>query len=65
MISLGNNKTVVDKMIDILAKQYREVLRKYEMNGNIDITELSNKIMASLEKRKWSCRNSNTITNFF
>lgn len=65
MISLGNNKAVVDKMIDILAKQYREVLRKYEMNGNIDITELSNKIMASLEKGNGVAEIQNTITNFF
>lgn len=62
---MGNNKAVVDKMIDILAKQYREVLRKYEMNGNIDITELSNKIMASLEKGNGVAEIQNTITNFF
>ena len=65
MISLGNNKAVVDKMIDILAQQYREVLRKYEMNGNIDITELSNKIMDSLEKGNGVAEIQNTITNFF
>lgn len=62
---MGNNKAVVDKMIDILAQQYREVLRKYEMNGNIDITELSNKIMASLEKGNGVAEIQNTITNFF
>jgi hypothetical protein len=65
VISLGNNKAVVDKMIDILAQQYREVLRKYEMNGNIDITELSNKIMDSLEKGNGVAEIQNTITNFF
>lgn len=62
---MGNNKAVVDKMIDILAQQYREVLRKYEMNGNIDITELSNKIMDSLEKGNGVAEIQNTITNFF
>ena len=62
---MGNNKAVVDKMIDILAKQYREVLRKYGMNENIDITELSNKIMASLEKGNGVAEIQNTITNFF
>lgn len=62
---MGNNKAVVDKMIDILAKQYREVLRKYGMSENIDITELSNKIMASLEKGNGVAEIQNTITNFF
>lgn len=62
---MDNNKAVVDKMIDILAKQYREVLRKYGMSENIDITELSNKIMASLEKGNGVAEIQNTITNFF
>ena len=65
MVDLDNNKAVVDKMIDILAKQYREVLRKYGMSENIDITELSNKIMASLEKGNGVAEIQNTITNFF
>lgn len=49
---LDNKKVVVDKMIDILAKQYREVLRNYGMQGNVDVTQLSSKIINSLEEGK-------------
>lgn len=62
---MNSNKAIVDRMIDILAKQYREVLRKYEMNGNIDITGLSDKVMASLENGNGVAEIQKAITDFF
>lgn len=62
---MDNKKVVVDKMIDILARQYRKVLRKYEMQGNVDVTELSSKIINSLEEGKDVTQIQSEITNFF
>lgn len=62
---MDNKKVVVDKMIDILAKQYREVLRKYGMQGNVDVTQLSSKIINSLEEGKNVTQIQSEITNFF
>lgn len=45
---MQNLKSVIDKQVDALAKDYAKILQKYDMNTNVNTLGLSNKIMQAL-----------------